>query len=498
MQDKIFYTVCFGFVFGVFARSFLVINLYFVILLGLIALALVFFFAFISKANLGILVSVFLFTFSIGIFRFDMVDVSRPAFFESQVEREVSLSGEIIDEPTVGENNQKLTVEINDTNSAMAGNVSVRVLLSAELEEDYKYGDQINFEGKLKKPVNFITDQGKVFDYVNYLRKDGILYVMNYPEIDITSRDNGNSLREFLFFVKEKFLEKIDFYISTPESLLLGGLILGEKSQFSEELRESFVNTGTIHIVALSGYNVMIVADWIMGFFSFLPFYFSIGLGIFAIFLFILMTGASSTSVRAGIMAILALVARATGRSYDVARALVLACVLMIIFNPFVLVFDVSFELSVLATFAIIFITPRIEKYFTFIPRKFGLRNTISATIATYVFVLPFILYKMGNLSLVAMPANVFVLPFIPLTMAFGFLTGFLGLIFYMFAIPFGYISYIFLHYELGVVGFFSGLPFASLAFPNFPLWLMVLIYAYFIYKLFGRNMKGEQQAQKF
>ena len=214
-------------------------------------------------------------------------------------------------------------------------------------------------------------------------------------------------------------------------------------------------------------------------------------MGILAIFLFIIMTGGSSTAIRAGIMATLALVARATGRNYDVARALTLAGILMIIFNPFVLVYDVSFELSVLATIAVIFISPRIEKYFLWVPKRFGLRDIVSVTTAAYVFVFPFILYKMGNFSLVALPANVLILPFIQLTMALGFITGFLGLIYYVLAIPLGYISYLFLHSELGVVNFLANLSFASFTFPNFPFWLTLIIYGYFIYRLFGRNLKN-------
>ena len=117
----------------------------------------------------------------------------------------------------------------------------------------------------------------------------------------------------------------------------MGGLILGEKSSFSEELRTNFVNTGTIHIIAFSGYNITIVAEWFMKLFSFLPQNLGIGMGIFPILLFILMTGGSSTGYSSGNNGDFALVARATGRNYDVARALTLAGVFMIFLNPFVL-----------------------------------------------------------------------------------------------------------------------------------------------------------------
>ncbi len=493
MQDRVFYAVCFGFILGVLLRSFLLVNLYVIILIGVIALVCVIFFTFISKnkclpaGRQGVLFGIFILVFSIGVFRFQMVDVSALSIFESQIKQKTSFSGEIIDEPTITENNQKLTVEIEKNNNKTI------ILLSTNLDEEFKYGDEINFEGTLKKPENFITDQGKNFDYVNYLRKDGIFYVMRYPKIEIISSDNGNFIKNALFYVKDEFLSKMNLAIREPESLLMGGLILGEKSSFNEALRQSFVDTGTIHIVALSGYNVTIVAEWIMKIFSFssFPKNFGIGAGIITILLFVLMTGGSSTAVRAGIMASLALFARVIGRNYDVGRALVIAGVLMVLVNPFILVFDVSFQLSFIATVAVIFFSPKIEKYFLWITPRFKLRDIISVTCAAYIFVLPFILYKMGNLSLVALPANALILPFIPLTMILGFLTGFAGIVSYFLSVPLGLLSQFFLHYELFVINFFSNIPFAALSIPNFPFILTLLVYTYFIYRLFGKSIKN-------
>jgi len=484
MRDKVFFTVCFGFIFGVLVRSFFFFNFYFVILLGVLAFALFLFFTFISNNKRGIIISIFVLTICLGILRFHIADIPEPKIFESKVGQKASFSGKIIDEPSIKENSQQLIIETKIEKA------ETKILLSVDIGEDLKYGDEVNFLGKLEKPENFVTDQGKVFDYVNYLRKDGIFYVMNFPKIEITERGKGNFIKNALFYVKENFLEKMNSAIQSPESLLMGGLILGEKSSFNQALRQSFVNTGTIHVVALSGYNVTIVAEWIMKLFSFLPKNLGIWMGIFSILLFVLMTGGSSTAIRAGIMAILALVARATGRNYDVARALTLAGVFMVLLNPFVLAYDVSFQLSFIATIAVIFFAPRFEKYFLWVPDYFKLRDIISVTCSVYIFVFPFILYKMGNFSLVALPANILILPFIPFTMMLGFFTGFLGLIYYIFAIPVGYFSYLLLHYELGVISFFSNLPFSSLSFPNFPLLLTLIIYAYFTYRLFGRNIK--------
>ncbi len=479
MRDKILYTGSFGFVFGVLLRSFVFTNFHVAILVGIISFALFLFFYLISKNKWGIIFSIFILTFSLGIIRFHISDKPAPEVLESQVDIKAEFSGEIVDEPDTRETNQKLTVLLDS---------KTKVLLTTGLDENYKYGDTLNFTGKLEKPENFETDYGKEFDYINYLRKDGIFYIVSYPNIEVTDSGGGNPIKRILFSAKEKFLEKMNKAIPEPESLLMGGLILGEKSSFSQALRQSFVNTGTIHIVALSGYNVTIVAEWIMKMLAFLPRNVALSGGILGIILFVIMAGGQSTAVRAGIMATLALTARATGRTYDVGRGLVLAGVAMILINPFVLVYDVSFQLSFIATVAVIFLSPRLEQYFFWIKWKW-LRDIVAVTFAAYIFVLPFILYKMGNLSLVALPANFLILPFIPFTMILGFITGFAGLIFFPLSLPFGYFSYFLLHYELAIVSFFSNIPFAAIALSNFPLVLTVLIYVIFIWKLFGKSI---------
>jgi competence protein ComEC len=485
-RDRIFYAVCFGFIFGVFVRSFVYIDLYRNILFCTLSIVLVFLFFFLLKNKWLTIIGFFILLFFVGILRFNLFNINPSDFLEERVGKTISVEGLVVDDPEIKENNQKLIFSPR-TDIGEEG----KILVSVDFTEEYKYGDIINISGKLEKPENFITDYGKDFDYVNYLKKDGILYVMGFPDVEIISRNNGNYVKRNLFNIKEKFLEKINFSIKKPESLLMGGLILGEKTAFSDELRQSFINTGTIHIVALSGYNVTIIAEWIMKLFSFLPNNIGIGLGISSIILFILMTGASSTAIRSGIMAVLVLVARATGRNYDVARALILAAFLMVIINPLILVYDVSFQLSFIATIAVIFITPRLEKYFLWVTKNFGLRDIFSVTCSAYVFVLPFILYKMGTFSVVSFPVNILILPFIPLTMMFGFFTGIIGFVSYILALPFGLISYIFLHYELFVINLFSDFPFSSFVIPNFPLIFTILIYLYFIYRIFGKSIKS-------
>ncbi|HEU0085697.1 MAG TPA: ComEC/Rec2 family competence protein [Candidatus Paceibacterota bacterium] len=429
--------------------------------------------------------SVIFLCFGLGVLRFQFADKMFPAVFETMAETKIEITGTIIDEPDVRENNQKLTVEISKENQ------KTRILVNTGLEKYFHYGDEIFLAGKFEKPKNFLPKEdepeAREFDYVSYLRKDGIGYMMNYPKIEITGKGKGNPIRGFLFSTKEKFVHNIAVTVRSPESLLLGGLILGERSSFDKEMRQKFIDTGTIHIVALSGYNVTIISEWIIKIFSFLPQAFALSFGILGIILFVTMTGGHATAVRAGIMAVLALIARATGRNYDVARGIVLAAVVMVLISPHVLVYDVSFQLSFIATIAVIFVSPKMEKYFLWIPAKW-LRDITATTFSAYIFVLPFVLYKMGNLSLVALPANVLVLPTIPFTMVLGFMTGFAEIFSPILSAPFAYVAYLLLHYQLGVIDFFAKIPFSAFMVPSFSFVFVFLTYAIFAYLYFRKR----------
>ncbi|MCF7835649.1 MAG: ComEC family competence protein [Candidatus Marinimicrobia bacterium] len=475
---RIFIVFVITFSLGVFASSFLNLSLYFgifFVFLGVSILSL-FKIAKFSPAIFYVLV-VMLMAFGLGYswcdFRATPPDLS---FFENKIDEQVVLSGVVVDEPDERENYTRLVLEVD----------GVKVLVTSYHYPVFKYGDEIEVGGVLKKPGKF-----NEFDWGAYLAKEDIYFEMFYPEIKFISSDNASWVKANLFSLKNKFLASVGRVVPEPHSALLGGLTFGAKQSMPKELLEDFRKTGIIHIVVLSGYNVTIVADAIMRAFSFLPNFFGIGFGALGIVCFAVMAGGSATVVRASIMALIVLLARATGRIYEITIALFTAGFLMILHNPKILRFDSSFQLSFLATLALIYLVPILEPYFKFLPKKFYIREFTLATVATQIFVLPLILYKIGLFSAVGLPVNLLVLIFIPATMFFGFVTAVVGFVSTFLSVPFGWVTYGLLAYQLKVVDLFASLPFASFTINNFPLWLMLVIYfvyAILIFKLYKKD----------
>ena len=448
-----------------------------------------------EKLPVIIAVAVFLFAVGVGLLRYDVSLFNNgDPVLENVIGKQVILRGMVTDEPDIRENNMHLTIAVNSTKEGDRWrSVQTKTLVIMPFFPEFQYGDVVELSGVFKKPENFLNENGREFDYISYLAKDGIFYQMFFPRATLVSSGNGNKIKETLFAIKRGFLDSLGRIIPEPESSLAGGLIVGAKRSLGSVLLEKFRTVGVIHIVVLSGYNITIVAEAIMRAFSFLPRVLGIGLGVFSVMAFAVMTGASATVVRASLMALLVILAKATGRVYEITIALFVAGFLMLMHNPKILVFDPSFQLSFLATLGLIYLAPRIEKYFHVVPTVWGFREFAIATVATQIFVLPLLLYQTGQLSLVSFPVNLLILVFIPLTMLFGFLAGVVGFLSTLLAMPIAFIAYALLWYELKVVEIFSSLQFASISIPSISagiLFILYALYALFLYWSSNRALK--------
>jgi len=389
--------------------------------------------------------------------------------FEQALGQRVTFTGIVNDDPDIRLKNKQLTIKIE--------NQDIKILVIINRALDVSYGDRVRINGILEQPENFTTQTGKEFNYKRYLANQDIYYLIKNPELEILARGQGSQIKIWLFKLKNLFIRNINQVIPPPESDLANGLVLGVRGGFDEETRNQFIETGTIHIIALSGYNVSIVAEGVMKALSLiLSQTLSIVFGLVIILLFILMTGVTATAIRAGLMASIMLLGRLSGRPYLAGRALIIAALLMIAFDPRVIV-DMSFQLSFLATAGVLFITPRVINYFYFLPLRFGLREMVASTMAASIAVLPIILYLTGILSLVSVPANILILLFIPIVMLLIFLTGAVYFLSPVLALPLGYLAYLILHYILGVINYLGNLTFTSLNILNFPLSITIFIY---------------------
>jgi len=273
----------------------------------------------------------------------------------------------------------------------------------------------------------------------------------------------GNYIKEKLFIFKKKIIQQIKKILPEPESSLLAGILIGAKEDMGKELLEEFRETGIIHIVVLSGFNLTILAQFIMIILSVFGRKVSAIFGSLSIILFAIMTGASATIVRASLMALLVILARVLGRSSEAVRLLFLAGFIMLIFNPMLLLYDASFQLSFLATLGLLVLSPKIEDFIKYGNFKiFNLKEILGATLSTQIFVFPLLLYLMGEISIISPLVNILILILVPFSMLLGIITIAISFINFELGLIFSYANYLILSYDLTVVHYFSDLDFST------------------------------------
>lgn len=377
--------------------------------------------------------------------------------------KSVVIEGVVVDDPESRDTSTLLTLRAR----ALGGRaVDARVRLTVARYPEFSYGDRVRATGKLAFPTSFRGDNGRIVDYQKTLAVQGVGYVMAFPRVEKIGAGGGSNILGMLYGVKHAFLASILRSVPDPEGALIGGVLLGTRTSLGQKLLDTLRNAGVLHVIALSGYNVTIVAEAFMRAFSFLPRVTLAAAGGVGIISFVLMTGASSTAVRASIMALLVIVARLTGRPYDLLRGLIIAGIGMILWNPYILLYDLSFQLSFLATLGLIVLAPRLERRFARVPEVLGVRSILASTISAELFVMPLLLVSLESISIVGVATNLLVLPVVPFLMAFGALAGVFGLVSAPLGFAAGLVAYSGAVYFLAVAGWFGSLPFALLTLP--------------------------------
>jgi len=388
-----------------------------------------------------------LLVFVLGIWRYEQISSAAPTVSEENI----SFIGQVVKEPAVKDNYIKLTV-IDVEPRLIAG----KILVMTWRYPEYRYGDRLRISGKLEAPSEDIDG----FNYRDYLRKDGILAALTWPKIEILDSGKGSPLMSFLFAFKNKFKESVRLFISPPQVGILEALVFGDEGGITKEWQQKMNRTGTRHIVAVSGMNITIIASLVMNFLLALgfwrrhAFYFSICL----LVLYILMIGAPASATRAGVMAVILLLAQYLGRLSQATRAVIFAASLMLFLNPLLLKSDVGFQLSFLAVLGIIYFQPVLGKWLRKVPdyKIFPVRATLSTTLSAQVFTMPVLLYNFGYVPLLSPLTNILIVPFLaPLTILV-FVFGISSMILW----PLGYIlswpTWLALTYVVSIINFFS------------------------------------------
>lgn len=227
------------------------------------------------------------------------------------------------------------------------------------------------------------------------------------------------SLEGTLIKLRENLISRLDRHLPTKESGLLAGILLGSKNALSREIKDKLIATGTMHIVVVSGYNIVLIASFFLAFAKYFGRKKTTLLALFATVVYSLLVGMEPPTLRALIMGAISLLAVLTGRISSAIYSLLVACYLMLILDPGNFT-DISFQLTVSATLGIIVFTKPLLGFLKTLPSFF--KETLASTLAAQILVTPLIFYYFGNVSLMSPLVNTLVLWTIPLATLLGFI----------------------------------------------------------------------------
>ena len=258
------------FVFGVMLADQVVLPTYtWIILAGSACLVAILLFALKNKVPIPYawLVCVSLFSLFLGAARFQSqvpnIDAFHIAWYNDR-EYDLLVTGTLVSPPDYRDTytNLRLQVESVDTGS---GDLPVEGLLLARVfpNETYQYGERIRLRGRLVTPP-----ENEEFSYRDYLARQNIHATLNNGEVTRLPGNGGNPVFRWVYVFKDKALANIYRIFPDPEASLLGGILLGVDTGLSKDLQQAFKDTGTAHIIAISGFNIAIIAGLFITLFS--------------------------------------------------------------------------------------------------------------------------------------------------------------------------------------------------------------------------------------
>jgi competence protein ComEC len=284
-------------------------------------------------------------------------------------------------------------------------------------------GDRLRFESALEAPQDFDG-----FAYRAYLARQGVAAIASTRQLTVVEHQLG-VLPRALRAARDWLLAGLNQLVPEPEAALADGILLGVRSGIDPAINDAFARAGLTHVVAISGWNIAIVAALVAAAarpLNRLP----SGRWLAALAAagtvtgYVLVTGASPSVVRAALMAGALLLARLGGSRSHAISALMLAALLMVLAAPAV-VWDVGFQLSALATAGLIWFGAAFEARLARWPAL--IREPVALTMAAQVTTLPVVLLNFERLSLIAPLANVVVVPLVPLVMLAAALAALVG-----------------------------------------------------------------------
>jgi len=328
---------------------------------------------------------------------------------------------------------------------------------------EYKVGDRIKVEG-------FVDEGGRIIP------------------ANVTKIGTRPLLFGMVARLRERIATNIGQILSGDQATLVLGTVLGVDT-ISADFKEALTKTGTIHVVVVSGQNLMIVAGVIMSLARFIGRRQSLAISVGLVLSYSLLAGFQPPVMRAMIVVLFSTIAIYYGREANALWSLFLAGVLIILVWPQA-IFEISFQLTFAASLGIITLGQKLIRVFRGVP-IIGENGAVA--ISAFLFTMPIIVYYFGKVSILSPIVNILVAEAVLPIMLFGFLISISSLIFMPLAKLFAFLVYPVALYFSQVVTFFAKFDVGQVSGGKGNLLFVVVSYLVILggYVMFGKSTRG-------
>jgi len=316
-------------------------------------------------------------------------------------------------------------------------------------------GDRVQVTGKLRRSLG------------NNIAR------VSYGQLEVLER-HGSPIDT----IRRKFAAGIQSALPEPAASFGLGLLVGQRNTLPDDVSEQLKMVGLTHIIAVSGYNLMIILRATNGLLSKRSKYQYLCLSLLLMAGFLLLAGSSPSIVRASVVCCIGLAAWYYGRTVQPVALLLLSACVTALASPLYVWGIVSCYLSFLAFFGVLAVSPLVTKRL-YKKRKPGLiAAIIIESLCAEIMTLPYVLYIFGQMSTVGLLANLLVAALVPMAMLLALIAGLAGVAIPALAGWFAWPATLLLTYMLDVAGILSQSPHAYLEGIGFSLWLLIGSYA--------------------
>ncbi len=343
------------------------------------------------------------------------------------------ITGQIVSIPQAkGDNKQRFFFKVNkiESDNMVREFENEKTLVTLNTNEKLRIYDYYKMKGRLTPP--FKVGNPSQFDYGNYLRNFSVYAVFYGAKDSVPIRLNKT------LPVSQKFLQMVNDYrekiidihsqtLNTPNLEILGGIVFGDDAIAPpDNIKQSFINSGLLHILAASGMNVAFIFSFFFFFLSLFKINYKVNIifCMWMVLLYSLMTGLGASVIRAACMLIFVLLGKLIDRDANSIALLAFVAFLMLLYNPMYLN-NVGFQLSFITTFGLLIMTPFLVKNKNKIVN--WIIGTISIPIIAQLWVMPIQIFYFNNISLYSVFANIMSVPILSIISFGGFVSSLLA-----------------------------------------------------------------------